>query len=126
MSALDNGLGATIGNARKFGSGAICRMCAREKKIRPLTRHHLVPRAFFAELEQSDPRRAFVNATANLIPLCRPCHDLVDNRDEFERTFARRKLRQLLGQAEIAFVIALLGKRWLDEHYPLDRTLVAL
>lgn len=96
-------------------------MCGREKRIRPITRHHLVPQSWFDELAEDDPRRSLRNATANLVPLCRPCHDLVDHRDRVVRAEARRLLRRSLVQAEIAFAIHLRGRAWLAEHYPLDR-----
>lgn len=111
-------LRSTTGTGCKFGGHALCRMCGREKRIRPITRHHLVPIAWFAKLAEDDPRRALRNATANLIPLCRPCHDLVDARDPVVRAEGRRMLRRSLGQAEIAFAIHVRGRSWLAFHYP--------
>lgn len=111
-------LRGTSGTGRKFGGHALCRMCGRPRNVRPITRHHLVPQAWFDELEESDPRRMLRNATANLVPLCRQCHDLVDNRDEYVRVESRRMLRRSLAQSEIAFAIHLRGRHWLEHHYP--------
>jgi 5-methylcytosine-specific restriction endonuclease McrA len=93
-----------------------CRMCGRAHRVRPLTRHHLVPESWF--LSQPLPLRLIRNAHANIVPLCRPCHDRVDSREADERTDARRELRRCLGQAEIAFAISVRGKSWLDRYYP--------
>lgn len=111
-------LRSTSGTSRKFGGYSLCRMCGREKRVRPITRHHLVPLSWFSGLADDDPRRALRNATANLIPLCRPCHDLVDARDATVREPARRMLRRSLGQAEITFAIHVRGRSWLAYHYP--------
>lgn len=93
-----------------------CRMCGRAVRVRPLTRHHLVPESWF--LRQPLPLRMIRNAHANLVPLCRPCHDLVDNREEDVRSEARRHLRRCLSQAEMAFAIQVRGIAWLDANYP--------
>lgn len=93
-----------------------CRMCGRAAYVRPLTRHHLVPESWF--LGQPLPLRLIRNAHANIVPLCRPCHDRVDSREEDERAPARRELRRCLSQAEVAFAIQVRGRRWLDSHYP--------
>lgn len=100
----------------KILSEGHCRMCGRPARVRPLTRHHLVPVSWF--LRQPWPLRMVRNAHANVLPLCRPCHDLVDNREEAERASARKELRRCLSQAEITFCISVRGKEWLDEHYP--------
>ena len=90
-----------------------CRMCGRHRSVRPLTRHHLVPLRHF----ESAPGRRYRmvrNANANIAPLCRICHDLVESRD----MIARRMLRRLLTQQEIAFIVRVRGKEWLDRRYP--------
>lgn len=94
-----------------------CRMCQRSHRVRRLTRHHLVPQAWF-QTSRGAAYRAFRNAGPNVVPLCRPCHDLVDARMASERAEPRRELRRLLTQAEIALVIGLRGERWFDEAYP--------
>jgi len=106
------------GTGRKFGGNALCRMCGRPRNVRQITRHHLVPIAWFDK--QPEAIRRLRNATANLVPLCRPCHDLVDHRDPIVRAEARRMLRRSLAQAEIAFAIHVRGRSWLSGHYPLD------
>jgi hypothetical protein len=110
------------GTAAKFQHG-LCRMCLRPRHVRPLTRHHLVPVWWF----RKHPHLWVYNSvTANLVPLCRPCHDTVDNRKRSDRRDARRLLRRSLSQQEIAFAIAVAGKAWLDLEYPLDRDRVAV
>lgn len=93
-----------------------CRMCLREHRVRPLTRHHLVPEHWF--LRQPLPLRMIRNAHANIIPLCRPCHDMVDSRDPMEHIPARRELRRSLSTDELAFAIQVRGRAWLDREYP--------
>jgi hypothetical protein len=96
-----------------------CRMCQRPKSVRPLTRHHLVPvRWFFGE---GTPWRAVRNANANIVPLCRACHDLIEDGD----LVARGMLGRLLTQQEIAFVIRLRGIQWLSAEYPLREEAVS-
>lgn len=111
----------TRGTSRKFGGHALCRMCGRDRRVRPLTRHHLVPLAWFDVLDARDTRRALRNATANLIPLCRPCHDLVDHRRRDVCEESRVMLRRSLGQSEIAFAVSVAGYPWLERNYPLDK-----
>lgn len=93
-----------------------CRMCLRPARVRELTKHHIVPVSWL--LRQPLPLRMIRNAHANIIPLCRPCHDIVDNRDEDDRMRARRYLRRCLSQQEITFAIQIRGKQWLDAQYP--------
>lgn len=93
-----------------------CRLCLRRYDVRPLTRHHLVPVSWF--VRQPLPLRGVRNAHANVVPLCRVCHDLVESRDPVERRQARRYLRRSLSQQEVAFVIAVAGRAWLDDAYP--------
>lgn len=95
---------------------AVCRMCLRSRKIRMLTRHHLVPESWF--LKQPLHIRLVRNAHANIVPLCRPCHDRVDSRDPVERWESRRYLRRSLSQQEVAFAIQVRGRSWLDAEYP--------
>lgn len=96
---------------------SVCRMCLRDHRVRPLTRHHLVPESWF--LRQPLALRLVRNAHANIIPLCRPCHDLVDSREEREREMARKHLRRSLTQQEVAFAIQVRGLPWLGRAYPL-------
>lgn len=108
-----------------------CRMCGRTWEVRPLigqqltredaqetqeqrlTRHHLVPQSWFRSTRGSQ-YRSIRNANANIVPLCRPCHDLIEEPD----MISRRMLRRALTQQEIAFVVRYRGKDWLDYHYP--------
>lgn len=103
--------------ARKMEQ-AVCRLCMRTKHVGPphITRHHLVPESWF--LGQPDELRTIRNAHANIIPLCRSCHDEVDNRGPVARERARRKLRGLLSQEEITFAIQVRGRTWLEIEYP--------
>lgn len=94
------------GIATKFKAEGQCRLCERKASVRPLTRHRIVPGAV------GGPYRA-----DNVVPLCRPCHDLVDHRDEDVRVPARRMLRVVLWPVEVAY-----ARRWLrgrfDTMYP--------
>ena len=108
-------LRSLMATSRKFQE-PICRMCGRPGHVRPITRHHLVPESWFRRQPLS--LRSIRNAHANLVPLCRPCHDLVDSRDEDERRESRRFLRRSLSQQEISFAIQVRGREWLDFHYP--------
>jgi hypothetical protein len=88
-----------------------CRMCRRPSRVRQLTRHHLIPQEWWRQRgEDIAPLR---NAAANIVPLCRPCHDEVETDVE-----SRRMLRRVLTQTEVAFVIDVIGRAWMDERYP--------
>lgn len=100
----------------KMRSEGHCRMCLRPASVRHLTRHHIVPEAWF--LRQPLHLRLIRNAHANIVPLCRLCHDLVDNRDADEREDARRMLRRTFSQSEIAFAVQVRGLKWLNDTYP--------
>lgn len=95
---------------------AHCRMCGRPDHVRELTKHHLVPVHWF--LNQPWLLREIRNAHANIIPLCRVCHDRVDNKNGAERAQARRELRRCLSVQELAFAIQVRGKEWIDTEYP--------
>lgn len=86
--------------AGKLDAEGRCRLCRRSKRVRPLTRHRLVPGRVGGRYEW-----------ANVIPLCRPCHDLVDHRDPDERRRARRMLRASLWPVEVAYARAHVGWR---------------
>lgn len=104
----------------KLSAERVCRMCERDRDVRPLTRHHLVPSRWFRH--HAPPAVAgYRNAKANVVPLCRPCHVLVESPDPTIRIPARRMLRRALSQAEIAFIVAVRGKSWLDRTYPPSR-----
>lgn len=93
-----------------------CRMCQRPGAVRQLTRHHVVPFAWWKKIAL--PWREVRNAPANIVPLCRPCHDLVESPDRAVREEARRMARRAMAQTEIAFAIGVRGKPWFDHHYP--------
>lgn len=97
-----------------------CRMCQKPRHLcavgdqpATLTRHHLVPLRWF--VRDGARYRAVRNANANIVPLCWPCHKLIEDKD----IFARRMLRRVLTQREIAFAVQLRGIQWLDRAYPL-------
>jgi hypothetical protein len=90
----------------------ICRMCGRPDAVRRLTRHHIVPLSWFRQRPRFAPLR---NADANIVPLCEPCHRVIERRDP---PHARVELRRLLYPAEIAFVLQTAGRNWLDWRYP--------
>lgn len=106
----------------KLRSEGRCRLCERTRDVRPLTRHRVVPGAFGGRY-----------IAVNCVPLCRPCHDLVDHKDHRVRHPARRMLRASLWPVEIAHakeysgvvrvsrdvVLAELARRWyFDDAYP--------
>ncbi len=81
-----------------------------------LTKHHLVPEHWF--LRQPIVLRQIRNAHANIIPLCRPHHDLVESRHPVVKLEVRRLLRATLTQEEITFAIQVMGLAWLNAEYP--------
>lgn len=93
-------------------SGLYGHVCGR------LTRHHLVPEHWF--LRQPLALRQVRNAHANIIPLCRGHHDLVESKAPVVRLEARRLLRETLTQEEITFALQVRGREWLDSEYPLS------
>lgn len=97
-----------------------CRACGWTPPIRygHLTRHHLVPQAWF--LQRKQELRLLRNANANIVPLCRRCHEIVDGRDPVPRLQKRAALRQALHSSEVSFILQIRGRQWLDAHYPLD------
>lgn len=123
----------TVSSSLRFKSGAgkvkvrqegHCRMCGRaaaELKdlpgspdaVRLMTRHHLVAQEWFRVHPEWKHLRG---CDANVVPLCRACHDLVELPDGRDY---RRELRRVMTQAEIAFVIQVRGKKWLEYRYPL-------
>jgi hypothetical protein len=101
------------GGRTKLGIEGRCRMCLhprRRKGVRRLTRHHLVPQEWFQA--RLLPQR-LRDAEANMIPLCERCH-----RDVHTDEWARRMLRKMLGQNEIAFAIQVTGREWFEVEYP--------
>ena len=116
------------GGRMKLRQEARCRACLRPKGpdsiresqldeqhnvvgSRPLTRHHLIPEKWFKR--QLAPTRAVRSVDANIVPLCRPCHVLVEKDEE-----ARRMLRRVLGSDEVAFMIQLATEDWVNAKYP--------
>jgi hypothetical protein len=101
-------------------------MCDRPATVRPLTRHHVVPQWWFRD--QAARRRSLnggeevfwalrANVAANIVMLCRPCHDLVDHGTVEAKRPHRRMLRKLLGPETIAFAVATRGREWFDAEY---------
>lgn len=115
------------GGREKARQEARCRMCLRPRGpdskrewlqtpfsfdgTRPLTRHHLLPLEWFKY--QLPPTRAIRSVDANMIPLCRQCHDEIELDEE-----SRRMLRRVLGADEASFAIQLAGEEWFNERYP--------
>lgn len=91
----------------KFTAEGRCRLCLRPSRVRQLTRHRLVPGSM---------RGTYV--VNNCVPLCRPCHDLVDHRDREIRDSARRMLRALLWPVEIGHILSRLSEKTFDARYP--------
>jgi hypothetical protein len=78
---------------------------------RRATRHHIVP------LSLKRNKRHAINNPRNIVPLCRPCHDLIDQPGPMQR-LARSMLRGLMRNSEVEFVGAWMGSGWLQLHYP--------
>ena len=91
-----------------------CRMCLRPGHVRQLSRHHLIPQRWFRQ--QGERVYVLRNAAANIVPLCRACHDEIETGPT--RLASRRMLRRALTQEEVAFVIDVRGLRWLETRYP--------
>lgn len=101
----------------KLREEKVCRMCQRSNEVCRLTRHHLIPQSAFSwgrfGFGGTAGWRLLRDADANIVPLCRQCHDLVES-----GVWSRRLLRRVLLQAEIAFVIQVRGKEWFEARYP--------
>lgn len=117
----DDSLIYPLGAKEKLEREIICRQCGLTWTMRRRrTRHHLVPQSWFLGFDPDHAMRALVHARSNLVPLCRDCHDKVDSRHPVVRGWARARLRLVLTQQEVAFVIAVAGRSWLEREYPLD------
>lgn len=116
--------GAGKNKVRAEGHCRMCRRAAAEltdlagrpDAIRLMTRHHLVPQEFFRIHPEWKHLRG---CDANVVPLCRSCHDLVELPDWMGGRDHRHMLRKVITQAEIAFVIQVRGLDWLESRYPL-------
>lgn len=98
----------------KLAQEKACRICHAKRE---LTRHHLIPHAWF--MGQTHEIKALRNANANIVPLCVSCHRIVDGiRDPVSRLQKRAALRGALATVEVAFIIQVLGKTWFEEQYP--------
>lgn len=92
--------------ADKMKAEAQCRLCSRLNRgsgARELTKHRLVPGRHGGEY-----------IVANVIPLCRRCHDDVEAQDPV----TRRMLRPKLWPMEVAHVLKRLGDQWFELMYP--------
>jgi len=90
-----------------------CRLCLRPKSVRRLTRHHLIPKRRRRRIPL-----VLINNERNTVPLCRPCHDLVE-----EDLTVRSMLRRRLTVDEEQWVIDVVGREWLNRVYPYWRDL---
>jgi hypothetical protein len=105
------------GHCRMCGRAAaeLKDLCDRPDAIRLMTRHHLVPQEFFRVRPEWKHLRG---CDANVVPLCRTCHDLVELPEWMGGRDHRRMLRKVMTQAEISFVIQVRGFDWLERRYP--------
>lgn len=91
-----------------------CRICPSRDE---LSRHHLVPHSWF--LKRKPDLRVLRNANANIVPLCASCHRVLDGvHDPVGRLQKRAALRAALHSNEMAFILQVRGRPWLDHHYP--------
>ena len=80
-----------------------CRLCG---KVGNSERHHLIG-------------RKKIDRDHVTIPLCTHCHDAVDgDLGLHEKILSRRKLRTLLTETEIRFIVETRGAHWLKGNYP--------
>lgn len=86
--------------------GKGCRCCGISRI--PVEAHHLVPRSKFIG-ERLSGR---VHDPDNIIPLCHPCHT------GHHTTAHRRVPREVLTEAEAAFVFEQTSESWFDKWYP--------
>lgn len=105
----------TTSGRQKLTNEGRCRICGSQEN---LTRHHLVPMSWF--LRRKMELRALRNANANIVPLCRSCHEVLDGREPVPRLQKRSTLRASLWPNEIAFILQVRGKDWLNFHYPVN------
>lgn len=98
--------------ADKIKAEGQCRQCSCSEKssgalkgrgVRELSRHRLVP-----------GREGGEYVMANVIPLCRKCHNEV----ECQNPEARRRLRPKLWPMEVAHIIKYMGEEWFELMYP--------
>ena len=92
--------------ADKMKAESQCRLCGRLNRGsggRELTKHRLVPGRHGGEY-----------IVANVIPLCRRCHDEVEAQDPL----SRRMLRPKLWPMEVAHAIKKINQEWFDHMYP--------
>jgi hypothetical protein len=94
--------------ADKMKAEGQCRLCGRLNKgngARELSRHRLVPGRHGGEY-----------VVANVIPLCRRCHDDIEAQDPV----VRRMLRPKLWPMEVAHVLRRMpqGEQWFELMYP--------
>lgn len=111
------------GQARTKADEGPCRLCGTFKN---LTAHHLVPESWF---RRHPPKKGYVrqdcrHSVSNIVSLCKGCHRLIDGHRKTlsarhaQTRQARSRLRGLLSEAELLFVVRIRGTQWLDHHYP--------
>lgn len=105
---------STSGRTKVCSEGC-CRLCRSGEN---LTRHHLVPQAWFVQRKLE--LKVLRNANANIVPLCRACHEVLDGREPVPRLQKRSTLRERLYSNEVAFILQVRGKDWLNHHYPVN------
>lgn len=112
------------GGKEKLREEGCCRMCLRPSAelgllderpdaVRLLTRHHLVPARWF---RRHIEWRVMRDVDANIVPLCRPCHDSIELTGGLPQ---RKMLRRAMLQEEVSFIIQVRGREWLETRYPL-------
>ena len=79
-----------------------CRVCGYEGHVEL---HHLVPRS-----------QSGSDTEANLVPLCKPCHERVTANDKAACAMLRRNLTD----AEYAYAVDKLGEGRFESRYPVE------
>lgn len=114
---LNPTLAFNYGSGRpKVSQEKACRICHDRQD---LSRHHLVPQAWF--LGRKPELRRLRNANANIVPLCVSCHRILDGvNDPVGRLQKRAMLRERLYNNEVAFILQVRGQQWFDDEYPIE------
>ncbi len=96
---------------RRFrkNSAPVCQVCGKPWPRYAMSIHHIVPRSQGGD--DVEANFAYVDGHGSS-----GCHGCLESR----RNGARFRLRQVLSQAQVDYVVAKKGQAWLDRHYPVS------